>query len=151
MVKLSPLAIVLSKMNWQNTPLPENEQFPLLEKLKGQLTPLPIPEGYDAQFENRVMRKIQAVKKFNARPKIAASIFISMAWISSAAACFFLTFHLSSNPTSNLANNPEMAYILEELHLTSEEELHEWINQNNQEITQEILLNELSEYELYTE
>jgi hypothetical protein len=151
MVKLSPIIIVLSQMNWQNPYLPEKEQFPLLEKLKGRVSPRLIPEGYDTLFENRVMEKIEAVKKFNSRPKAAATIFISMAWISSAAACFFLTFHFSSNPTSELANNPEMAYILEEFHLTSEEELQEWITQNKQEVTQEILLNELSEYELDTE
>jgi hypothetical protein len=129
----------------------ENEQFPLLEKLKGTVPRAAAPENYTAQFENQVLQTIRQGNKTSTGSKLTASIFISFAWIGSAAACFFLTFQFSLNQANPPVNNSEMAFILEELHYTSEEDLHHWISQNQQEVTQEILLNEFSEYELYTE
>jgi hypothetical protein len=134
-----------------DNPLDENNDFPILKKMRKSLREKSAPEGYGEYLEERVMLSIAQNSSPSTSSNITAKFLVSFAWLSAVAACFILTFQFTQNSSSSPETNQEWIFVAEELGQVSEDEIQEWMAQGNSEISQDLLLNELSEYELNAE
>lgn len=109
------------------------------------------PPDYGSALEQAVLHRLPSQSQPKGKAKIIAPLFISLTWLSAAAACLFLTIKFSAEPVP-AANFPlEYTLIEEELSQVSETEIQEWIAESNSEIPEEVLINELLDNELYAE